>query len=140
MSSAPMSEIWYHGRVHEIAGFDPDRPAFFAKLREEVEPFVGPHGYVVEARITVHRPIDGDALLKLAEEMGLEDVYAEDYDGFPGPSDHLYDSRMRRRLEQLGYDAFMDNDGYISAIVVWDPSKIEILSQEPFEAPSPAMR
>lgn len=135
MSQDPVRKTWFHGRRASDLRFEGDRPAFFAAERDQVEQFSGPYGHVIEARIKIERPIDENRLLSIGDEMGLEDVLHEDYDGFPGASDYLFDSRMRRNLEQLGYDGYIDFDGPIYAAIVWNPAQIEIIDHRPFRAP-----
>lgn len=132
MAEITASTTWFHGRPPESLAFEEDRPAFFAMLREETEQFAGPNGFVIEARITFTKPIDETALLHLADDLGMEDVLDEEYDGFPGGSDHLFDSRMRRKLDELGYDAYLDYDGPIYTVIVWNPAQIEIVDHRPF--------
>ena len=138
MAIVVSDSTWHHGRPDESVGFDPDRPAFFASDQEDCGFFAGDLGHQIEARLRIDNPIDEGALLKLAAEMGLEDVYAEDFDGFPGATTHLFDSRVRRRLEDLGYDGYVDIDGYILAAVVWDPSRIEIVGHRAWADREPA--
>lgn len=129
----PMVEgEWFHGRNNSGCVFDPDRPAFFAHERDGVEMFAGRSGMVTTARIISHRPATEDVLTKFATELSLPDVYGEDFTDFPDVSSYLEYPEMRRMLEDNGYDSYVGEDGYLYVAVVWDPSRIEIISTDPF--------
>lgn len=83
-------------------------------------------------QLDVRNPIDGIALRDLALEMGLEDVFDEGFSDFPDVSSYLYNERVRRKLEELGYDSYRGEDGYLWVTVVWDPDRIRVLSHCPY--------
>lgn len=127
-------DLWYHGRDVDPV-FDADRPAFFATSREDVEMWAARGGVVLTARLAVTNPAREEVLLTLAEEMGLPDVFDEDFSDFPDVSSYLYEPRVRRRLEELGYDAYRGEDGYLFVTVVWNPDLIQTVSLEPWDRP-----
>lgn len=127
------SDIWYHGR-REALPFNRDRPTFFADKRDDVELWAS-DGVVVTARINTIKPAYEDKLLQLADELGLEDVFSEDSE-FPDVSTYLYDERVRRRLDEEGYDSYRGEDGFLYVTVVWNPDLIEVLSIDPWNAPA----
>lgn len=114
-------DLWYQ------PVFDADRPAFFATSREDVEMWAARGGVVLTARLAVTNPAREEVLLTLAEELGLPDVFDEDF--------VLYEPRVRRRLEELGYDAYRGEDGYLFVTVVWNPDLIQTVSLEPWDKP-----
>lgn len=120
-------ETWFHGRRAEIPVFSPDRPAFFASSLEDVSMWAGRGGYVAEAELEVRNPIDDSQLRAIALGMGLEDVYSEGFADFPDVSSYLYNPRIRRKLEELGFDAYRGEDGYLFVTVVWNPAQIRIV-------------
>lgn len=127
------SDIWYHGRREELP-FQGGRPIFFADKRDDVELWAN-DGVVVTARINTKKPAFEDKLLKLAEELGLDDVFSDDSE-FPDVSTYLYDERVRQRLDEEGYDCYRGEDGFLYVTVVWNPDLIEVLSIDPWNAPA----
>lgn len=131
---------WFHGRPEEGVAFDADRPAFFASERDGVELFAGEEGFVTTVRIKSIKPASEQVLLELADELGLPDVYGEDFTDFPDVSSHLERPEMRRRLDELGYDSYVGEDGYLYVAVVWNPSLIDVVSLDRFNDVASALR
>lgn len=136
-----MTETWYHARKEPIEAFAPDTLAFFTVNDDDLSLWAGKSGYVVTADLLISNPIGDLALHKLALEMGLEDCYDEAFSDFPDVSSYLYNPDVRRRLENMGYDGYEGEDGYLWVAVVWNPEQIRILSHEEYvpasERPAP---
>lgn len=128
-------EIWFHGRSEEPT-FDDDRPAFFAPERTDVEMWAS-GGVVLSARLSNVKPAGETALMRIAEELGLQNVFDEKFTDFPDVSTYLYDERVRRRLEEEGFDSYEGEDGYLWVTVVWNPALIEAVSVDPWDEPNP---
>lgn len=122
--------VWYHGTDQQSVQFAPDRPVFFAAAYRDAASFAGDNGFIVSARLTCKQPINEDDLLKVGVKLGLirdaGDLFSADYDDFPDVSSFLSHAKVRRYLEQLGYDAYWGTDGYFEAVVVWHPNLIQI--------------
>jgi hypothetical protein len=131
MADDVTEDLWFHGRDQDPV-FNEDQPAFFAAERDDVEMWAGRGGVVLTAKLAVVKPAGEEALMRIAEEMGLEDVFDEEYSDFPDVSSYLYDERVRRRLEEEGYDSYRGEDGYLYVTVVWNPDLIERISLEPY--------
>jgi hypothetical protein len=133
MDAEMTDEFWFHGRDQDPV-FDEDRPAFFATERDDVEMWAARGGVVLTAKLAVVKPVGEEVLMRIAEDMGLENVFDEAFSDFPDVSTYLYDERVRRRLEEEGYDSYQGEDGYLFVTVVWNPSLIERISLEPWDA------
>jgi hypothetical protein len=140
MDGDVMEELWFHGRDRDPV-FNEDQPAFFAAERNDVEMWAGRGGVVLTAKLAVVKPAGETVLMRIAKELGLEDVFDDEFSDFPDVSTYLYDERVRHRLEQEGYDSYRGEDGYLFVTVVWNPGLIERVSLEPWGAPpaSPAL-
>ncbi len=134
-----MAEAWFHARKDPIEYFSPDTLAFFTDNDEDLSLWAGRSGYVVTADLQTDNPIGDLALHKLALEMGLEDCFDGEFSDFPDVSSYLYNPEVRRRLEELGFDSYQGEDGYLWVTVVWNPEQIRILSHEPYVLPSDRM-
>ena len=124
--------IWFHGRQSENMAFDIDRPAFFTCEREGVEMFSGRQGFVLEAELLATHPCRETDLLTIASELGLPDVFSDDYTDFPDVSTYLENPDVRRELEKRGFDGYVGEDGYLYVVIVWDPDLIKTISVNPF--------
>ncbi|NTF17327.1 hypothetical protein G6L37_02625 [Agrobacterium rubi] len=124
--------MWYHGRPEETMEFDEDRPAFFSHEREPIGFFAGADGYVLEAEIMSSSPCGETDLMAIAKELGLPDVFDEDFSDFPDVSTYLENPLVRRRLEEMGFDSYAGEDGYLYVAVVWNPDLIRKISVSPF--------
>lgn len=127
-----VSRVWYHGRPVAEMDFEQDRPAFFSCEREGVEMFARRDGFVLEAEILSVSPCRENDLMAIARELGLPDVYDEDFTDFPDVSTYLEDPRVRRILEARGFDSYVGEDGYLYVAVVWEPDLIRKMTVGPF--------
>jgi hypothetical protein len=127
-----VSGVWYHGRPGVEMDFDPDRPAFFSCEREGVEFFAGTDGFVLEAELLATSPCRENHLTEIAAELGLPDVFGDDFTDFPDVSSYLENPMVRRKLEEKGFDSYVGEDGYLYAAVVWNPDLIRKLTVSPF--------
>lgn len=53
-------------------------------------------------------------------------------------SSYLEYPQMRRKLEELGYDSYVGEDGYLYAAVVWDPELIAMVTVGPLAEVEPS--
>ena len=123
---------WFHGRSEPDMIFDEDRPAFFSHEREGVEFFAGSEGFVLEAELLSVSPCRENHLMEIAAELGLPDVFSEDFTDFPDVSTYLEYPQVRRKLEERGFDSYVGEDGYLYVAVVWNPDLIRKLTVSPF--------
>jgi hypothetical protein len=135
MTETVQDQRWYHGTDHADMRFRPDQPAFFAASPKDAKSFAGKDGYIIEARLDVRRPIDEDRLLNVGVALGIVkdagELFSADYSDFPDVSSFLDHARVRRHLEQLGYDGYWGTDGYFEAAVVWNPDLIHVIRTVP---------
>lgn len=131
-----MTDMWYHARKIPIVGFSDDTPAFFTDNNDDLTLWAGTDGYVVTAELAVSRPVGEAELHRIALELGCDDCFDPDFADFPDVSSYLYDARVRRRLEELGYDGYRGEDGYLWVTVVWNPAAIRITSHETYAPPA----
>lgn len=124
--------VWFHGRSASEMVFDDDRPAFFAHEREGVEFFAGREGFVLEAELMSVSPCRENHLMEIAAELGLPDVFSEDFTDFPDVSTYLEYPQVRRKLEERGFDSYVGEDGYLYVAVVWNPDLIRKMTVSPF--------
>ena len=80
-----MTDYWYHARETDNFSFDQDRPAFFSADCEDLSLWTGKDGYVATAVLDVTNPVDDLELRKIALDIGLEDVFSEDFEDFRSP-------------------------------------------------------
>ena len=123
---------WFHARSVPVESFGADQPAFFAERLEDLEMW-GEGGHVVEAEIRCDHPVRDLQLHEIALGLGLPDVFDPDFSEFPDVSSYLYDRRVRRILDERGFDGFAGEDGYLFVTVVWNPDQIAVLSHRPFD-------
>jgi hypothetical protein len=76
--------------------------------------------------------------MEIAAELGLPDVFSEDFTDFPDVSTYLEDPQVRRKLEERGFDSYVGEDGYLYVAVVWNPELIRKLTVSPFNEADPS--
>lgn len=135
MEAKISDQSWYHGTDRRDVQFAPDRLVFFAADPKHAASFAGRPGFLVKARLSCQHPINEDDLLQVGVTLGIirhaGDLFSADYPDFPDVSSFLSHAKVRRYLEQRGYDAYWGTDGYFEAVVVWNPELIRIESVTP---------